>query len=651
MQRREVMGYALPDALDPRRKRDVRTRGVAARRRLLPLGLLVGFLGCSTGNGSNEADGSAVIPKKDASPEDAMVVPHGDASTPMPDAKSTPEDVYTPPSCNPATTRGATVAYQEYEAESGSTNGTLLGPSRAVNDPDVFNSIAGESSGREAVKLSATGQSVSFTTSCVANSVVVRYVIPDSSDGSGMTATLGLYVAGTRVQSLALTSRYTWAYGNPETTDQTTNTPSDGFARHFYDEVRVLLPSNIPMGTTVALQQDASDTAAYYVIDLVDLEEVAPALAQPASSLSVTDYGATPNDTSDDGAAIQKCINAASIEGKEVWIPAGTYLDAGTTLTAQNVTIQGAGMWQSVIQGAAAAFVCSGGSCKFSDFAIYGDVTLRDDGASVHAFGGPFGAGSEIDNVWMEHFTTGPWIGQSGSPPIDGMTIQGCRIRDLYADGVNLNTSTSNTNVTQCQARNTGDDAFASWSSGNGPNANNVFQFDTVQVTWRANCYAIYGGTSNSVEDSVCADTVTYPGIFIDQDFNSSPFGGTTTIARDSLLRAGGTMYSKSWGALTVDGDQQSNAITGVQVQNVDIESATFSGIYLLGPNDAIQGLVLDGVTIGSPGTYGINVDPSATGTATATNVVVTSPGLGTGLDNQAPSVYTIDRGGGDVGW
>ena len=193
--------------------------------------------------------------------------------------------------------RGATLPYVEYEAESGTTNGTLLGPSRAVNDPDVFQSIAGESSGREAVKLSAPGQYVRFTTTSAANSVVVRFVIPDSQDGAGLSATLGLYVNGARVQSLSLTSAFAWAYGDPQTTDTTTNSPSDGYAHHFYDEARVLLPADIPAGATVALQEDASDTASYYVIDLVDLEEVPAALAQPANTLSITTYGATADGT------------------------------------------------------------------------------------------------------------------------------------------------------------------------------------------------------------------------------------------------------------------------------------------------------------------------------------------------------------------
>jgi hypothetical protein len=308
-------------------------------------------------------------------------------------------------------------------------------------------------------------------------------------------------------------------------------------------------------------------------------------------------------------------------------------------------------MWASTIQGAASSFVCSGGACKFASFSISGDVTLRDDMNSVHAFGGPFGAGSRIDDVWMEHFTTGPWIGQSGTPAVSGMVIHGARIRDLYADGVNLNTGTTNTTVEQCQARNTGDDAFASWSSASAPNSGNVFQYDTVQITWRATCFAIYGGSGNSIENSVCADTVTYPGIFVDQDFNSTPFAGTTSITNDTVLRGGGSMYGKSWGALTIAGTQQSSTVTGVQVQGLDLEQPTFSGVYLVGPNDAIQDLVLTNLTIASPGTYGIHVDQSASGTATATGVVVTNPGSGMGLYNQAPSVYTIDRGAGDVGW
>lgn len=624
------------------------------------LATLVLFLftssGCGQASRENSADDGGAPLGPDARADaatmaEATSLSPNDASTAPPDAPTETPETSTPMGsmCNASAARGATLAYQEYEAENGSTNGMVLGPSRAVNDANVFNSIAGESSGREAVELTGTGQYVQITTDCAANSIVVRYVIPDSGDGNGISATLGLYVAGTRVQSLALTSHYAWAYGDPTTTDTTTNNPGDGFARHFYDEVRVLLPSDVPAGTAVKLQQDASDTAPYYVIDLVDLEEVPAALAQPANSLSVTTCGATPDDGTDDGAALVNCMKQASAQGKIAWIPEGTFDDDGTPL-AVNVTIQGAGMWRSTISGASSVFQCTG-TCSISDVSLYGEVTLRDDAYSVHAISGSFGTGSLVDNVWMEHFTTGPWVGQVNSPQTTGMTIHGCRVRDLFADGVNLNTGTSGTTVEQTHARSTGDDSFASWSSGPA-NANNVFQFDTAQLPWRASCFSIYGGTSNTVEDSVCEDGITYPGILIDQDFASTSFSGTTTIARDDIVRAGGDMFTTSWGALTIAGTQQAaGPISGVQVSDLVVTSATHSGVFFVGPKDPIESLSLDNVTISQPGTYGIDVDPSASGSATGTGVVVTNPGAGAGLNNQAPTMFMVNRGAGNSGW
>ncbi len=552
-----------------------------------------------------------------------------------------------------APARGASVPYVEIEAESGSTNGTTLGPSRAVNAADVFQSIAGESSGRQAVKLSGTGQYVRFTTTSAANSLVVRFVLPDSQDGAGLQATLGVYVDGTRVQSLPLSSRFAWAYGNPQTGDATTNDPGDGYAHHFYDEARVLLPADVPAGSTIALQQGAQDTAAYYVLDLVDLEEVPAALAQPAGTLSAAAYGATGNGTIDDGQALQSAIDAAQGQGMNVWLPPGTYLDTSTVLNVKNVAVYGAGMWRSTLQGASARFVCGGSGCQISDLALSGDTTLRDDSASVAGISGVFGTGSVLRNVWVEHFTTGAWIGINGNTPATGLLVQGARFRDTFADGINLCNGTSQSIVEQSTARNTGDDGFASWAyagAGDPPDTGNVFRFDTAQVPWRANCFALYGGTGNAVQDSVCADVVTYPGILVDQEFDSHPFGGTTTIARDTVLRSGGSMFGTSWGAVTVSGHDPASPITGVQITDVDIQDATYSGLFFTGPADAIDAVALTNVTITGAGTYGLAVDSTASGSATASGVVVADAGTA-GLQNGAPSAWTFTRQSGNAGW
>src|SRR5262245_4530563 len=98
-----------------------------------------------------------------------------------------PDSTFTPPPGS----RGAAVPWIEYEAEAGRTTGAVLEPSRA------FGEIAAESSGRRSVRLDATGQYVEFTTTQAANSIVVRYVVPDAEKGGGITATLSLFVNDT----------------------------------------------------------------------------------------------------------------------------------------------------------------------------------------------------------------------------------------------------------------------------------------------------------------------------------------------------------------------------------------------------------------------------------------------------------------------
>ena len=197
-----------------------------------------------------------------------------------------------PTPSRPAGSRGAAVPWIEYEAEKGQTNGEILTRDR------TFGTIASESSGRSAVRLKQVGDYVQFLSQAAANSVVVRYVIPDSDDGTGLEATLSLYVNNIFRQKLRLTSKYAWSYGGEQ---YTFNSPAAGGAHHFYDEVHALV-GEIPAGAKVKLQIDADDNAEFYIVDLVDLEQVAPPKNMPAGYVSIVDLGATPNDGRDDEA-------------------------------------------------------------------------------------------------------------------------------------------------------------------------------------------------------------------------------------------------------------------------------------------------------------------------------------------------------------
>jgi len=77
----------------------------------------------------------------------------------------------------------------------------------------------------------------------------------------------------------------------------------------------------IAPGSTFYLQKDASNTAAFYYIDVVDVEDPPAPRTQPANSISITSCGAVANknptngsadpDAVDSTAAIQDCINQA----------------------------------------------------------------------------------------------------------------------------------------------------------------------------------------------------------------------------------------------------------------------------------------------------------------------------------------------------
>jgi hypothetical protein len=544
--------------------------------------------------------------------------------------------------------RGATVPYFEYEAEAATTTGTVLPASR------TFGEIASEASGRSAVRLDSVGQAVTFTLQHPANSIVVRYSIPDGQSD----VTLGLYVNGVRKTSLHLTARYSWTYGDADAQGAGSESTSAGTAHHFYDEAHALLDA-VPAGATVTLKKDAQDSSPSYTIDLADFELVPAPLAQPAGSLSITDFGATPDDGSDDGAAIQRAIAAAQAQGKTLWIPNGTFNGSPKPaqapwpkLVVAGVTIRGAGMWYSTIQGFGAQFIVTGNNNQFYDFALFGDVTYRDDNMGWQGFDGPAGTGSRLENVWIEHQTVGFWVGKGGFVgPVTQALTDGPRIRDTYADGVNFADATKNSVVEQSSFRNTGDDSIATWSfSADGPlpTTNNTFRFNTVQAVWRANCLAVYGGQDNHIEDNTCADTSNYPGLMISTTFSAIPFTGTTTAARNTLTRAGGMHYNnQEFGALRFMADTQ--PITNVNVSDIAIESPTYSGIQF-GGSENVSSVNIDGVTISDYGDSGIRINSESHGSAMANNVTVTGS-LNKGLQNDAPSAFQMEKGNGNAGW
>ncbi|MGM9482503.1 carbohydrate-binding protein [Roseateles sp. NT4] len=534
-----------------------------------------------------------------------------------------------------AAARGATVRTTLYEAEAASTNATVMTAGRTPF------TVQSESSGRSLVRLSNTGHQVSFTTTQPTNSLVLRYSIPDAPGGGGQSATLALYANGTKVQDLTLTSTYAWVYGAYPFRD----VPSDGTPRHFYDEIHVPLAS-YPAGTVFKLQKDGGNTAAYYDIDFIETEVVPAAYAMPAGAFSITSYGAV-SGGGDATSAFQQAIAAAQPSGGVVWIPAGTF-KLSSRINISGVTMRGAGPWYSTVElgnDGHGGLYGTGNNVKLADFLMLGKVTLRDPDGQVMTdapLEGNFGTGSMFQNLWFEHTKVGMWI-DSGT---NGLYASGLRIRNTFADGVNIHANVQNVVMDQSVVRNTGDDALAMFSEGAAV-TNSAYLRNTVQSPVLANGIGIYGGYGNRAEYNVISDTVVgSSGITVSSRFSPVPFSGTTRITGNTLVRTGGfePNWNDQFGALFLFADT-SSITAPLVIKDLVIQDSTYSGIYISGPNQ-VQGALFDGVTITGAGTYGIQIKSG--GNATFQNVTVSGAAQG-GLSNTGG--FTLNRGSGNSGF
>ena len=513
--------------------------------------------------------------------------------------------------CSCATQRrGATLPWTTHEAEAGKSNAAVHGPSRQYLTPEA------EASGRQYIRLDATGHYVEFTAKHRANALVARYSIPDGAD-----ATVSLYINGVFRQKLALTPRYAWVYGN----FPWTNEPRDGQPHHFFDEVRALLGQVLP-GDKIRLQKDNTDTAGYYLVDFIELEQVAPPRLQPANSLSLSNFS-----------NFAECVRAAQAQRKIVWIPPGEFKVTG--ITTGDVEIRGAGMWYSTLQASSRVFEGNGKPLKVSDLALFGNVTRRNDSSADNAFNGNFGDGSELTRLWIEHFKCGIWTTRGTK----NLRVTGCRIRTTMADGINLCDSTSDSTVRQCHLRNTGDDALATWSpsgdwSSKKPCVRNAFLNNTVQLPWLANGIALYGGTDHRIAGNLITDTVfSGAGILISSGHGAIPFAGNIRVEHNTIVRAGGDCYiGETIGGLWFHA-MDSDIDAGISINDMTIVDCRNSGITVHGPRmlsrAALKHVVIDGAD------HAVQIKPGVKGTLSIADMQ-SSNLRRTRLQNGSPSQF-----------
>ncbi|MFJ5876937.1 glycosyl hydrolase family 28-related protein [Streptomyces sp. NPDC093088] len=466
--------------------------------------------------------------------------------------------------------RGATVAFDEQEAENAATTGTVIGPDRTPY------TLPSEASGRSAVRLTA-GQHVEFVLPRAANALTVRYSIPDAPGGGGITAPLDVAVGGRHRTTMTLTSQYSWLYNQyPFTNDPRADllhpdwwitecacvpaatAPAPEIAKpfrptHFYDEQRLLLGRTYRAGDRIRLTVPAGSPAAWTVIDLLDTELVAPPHVE-RGGVNVLAFGADPTGRRDAAPAVERAIAFARRVDRPVYLPPGTFR-VDRHIVVDDVTIVGAGNWHTILKGRQVTLAepapdgsrhtgvglygrsaAEGGSrnVHLRGFAIEGDVRERIDTDQVNAIGGAM-SDSTIDGLHLHRTKVGLWF----DGPMSNVKVTNNVITDQVADALNFHTGVTDSLVHNNFVRNTGDDGLAMWSDTTA-DARNTFSRNTVQSPTLANGIAIYGGEDNTVSGNLVADPVREgSGLHAGSRFGAEPFTGTLRFTGNTTVRAG----------------------------------------------------------------------------------------------------------------
>ncbi|MEU5893016.1 discoidin domain-containing protein [Streptomyces sp. NPDC047461] len=525
---------------------------------------------------------------------------------------------------------GATLPFTSVEAESATTTGSTIGPDHTQG------TLASEASGRQAVRI-ASGQRVEFTVPSAANAVNLAYSVPD-----GQSGTLDVYVNGTRIsRTLPVTSKYSYV-----------DTPWIPGAKthHFYDNARLVLGRNVQPGDKVAFQS----TGTQVTLDVADFEQVAAAAAQPAGSVSVVSKGADPSGSGDSTQAFRDAI--ASAQGGVVWIPPGDYRLTSSLSGVQNVTLQGAGSWHSVVH--TSRFIDqsgSSGSVHIKNFAVIGEVTERVDSNPDNFVNGSLGPNSSVSGMWLQHLKVGLWLLGNN----DNLVVENNRLLDMTADGLNLNGNARGVRVRNNFLRNQGDDALAMWSL-YAPDTDSSFENNTVSQPNLANGIAIYGGTDIAVKNNLISDTNALgSGIAISNQKFLDPFhplSGTITVDGNTLVRTGAMNpnWNHPMGALRVDSyDSAINA--NIDITNTTITDSPYSAFEFVsggGQGYPVRNVTVDGATVRNTGT--VVVQAEAQGAAVFRNVTATGVGAAGIYNCPYPAnsgTFSLTDGGGNSGW
>lgn len=552
--------------------------------------------------------------------------------------------------------QGAALPWTTYDE---SNHSSIGGGANELSPTYYRNAIQAEAQNRSAVLLDSYGAYVGWTLSAAADSFTLRYAVPDTATGGGSDGTISMYVNGAYDSRIDVTSKQAWVYFDVNMNEYDAPATGRRPAKR-YNEARIKFSAALTANDTIEFRRDSGDRLIW--IDLLEAElaeTIVPAIA--SEFYDVTSYGAIADDGTDDRAAFLSCISAAQTDSKGVYIPAGTF-HLSNKLELSDIQILGAGIWNTELHFTDAAdgkggINGIGSNITVSDFYMHAPIAERQN---YKALRGYWGTGSRIENIWIDQFAVGAWIADyTGTiEETDGLVIRNCRIRNTFADGINLAKGTKNTLVENCHIRTTGDDSLASWSSD--PTQvdickSNVLRYNTIECTYRAAGIGVFGGQEHIIHHNVVRDVVSGAGMRFNTTFavNGYTFSSTgmVEVYQNSLYRTGTTNgWGYESGAISLRtrfGDVQNIRFSDITVDEVKDYGIRIDHLSGTGTSGSFSNIEFKDIDLQAViyGTYVLN---DAVGDCDFTNVTVTlHPTYGvSAVQNNSANFSIVDHGG-----
>ncbi|MCQ4087427.1 right-handed parallel beta-helix repeat-containing protein [Saccharibacillus sp. JS10] len=261
-------------------------------------------------------------------------------------------------------------------------------------------------------------------------------------------------------------------------------------------------------GTSFYTQKADSSAATYRTT-----AAIGASAATVPSKLSVTDFGAVPNDGKDDYQAFVAAAQAAKQQKKTLSIPAGTFT-LSQIWTIDGIAVEGAGKASTVLVSTnpqKGSIDLKGSNVSLRNLKhVYEKTVPRGDGAHEKNSITVRGASNfVIDGISVSKSSTAGIMVAYGS---NNGVISNNTITNTGADGIHMTTESRNLTVENNTVTSAGDDAIAvvSYQSSSVPVRSVTIRKNTVSGVSKGRGISVVGGeqvtiTGNRVKDTAMA--------------------------------------------------------------------------------------------------------------------------------------------------